>query len=97
MYIQKVISRKNTFVGVLKVKDEISRIRIQWSEARIHGSETYQKVTTDHNNGLGNPLMIIVAPTIAVQLNCLFPSKEGFTGEENRIYHQIYQTIEQLV
>jgi hypothetical protein len=43
MYLQKVI----IFVGVLKIKDEkkISRIWIHWSEARIHGSGSDQKVS----------------------------------------------------
>jgi hypothetical protein len=45
MYLEKEIRRKNSFfVGVLKVKDENSRIwsrirrRIHWSEARVRGS-----------------------------------------------------------
>ncbi len=43
MYLQKVISRKTFFtnlffVGILKVKDESSRIRIHYSEAWIRGS-----------------------------------------------------------
>jgi hypothetical protein len=53
--------------------------------------------TTNYSTGHGNPLMIIAGPTIAVQFNCIFPSKVSFTEEENRIYHQIYQTIEQMV
>jgi hypothetical protein len=42
MYIQKVKSRKN-LVGILKVKDENSRIRIHWSEARTRGSRSVPK------------------------------------------------------
>jgi hypothetical protein len=43
MHLQKVISRKNcvkklVFAGILKVNDENSRIRIQYSEAWIRGS-----------------------------------------------------------
>jgi hypothetical protein len=49
MYLQKVISRKQFFVDVLKVKDENSGIRIHWSEVRIRGSGSvgtgYQNVT----------------------------------------------------
>jgi hypothetical protein len=47
LYLQKVISRKTrkkiVFVGVLKVNDENSRIRIHWSEARIRGSGSVPK------------------------------------------------------
>jgi hypothetical protein len=45
MYLQKVISRKQFFVGVLKFKDENSRIRIRihWSEVRIRGSRSVTK------------------------------------------------------
>jgi hypothetical protein len=46
MYLQNVISRnKYFFIGILKVKDENSRIRIYLSEERIPDPDPYQNVT----------------------------------------------------
>jgi hypothetical protein len=51
MYLPKVISRKkfekdSFFVGVLKVQDENSMIRIRGSVPKCHGSTTLSKCKT---------------------------------------------------
>jgi hypothetical protein len=51
MYLQKLMSKKKLdnffFVGVLKVTDEKSRIRIGLSEVRIPGSRSVPKCQAD--------------------------------------------------
>ncbi len=61
MYLQKVISKKYIFVGILKVKDENRiRIRIHWTEARIRG---YGSVTKRH----GTTTLSLMAATYACE------------------------------
>jgi hypothetical protein len=52
MYLQKVIIRKQFFVGVLQVKDENSGIRIHWSEVRDPLIRIRTKMSRIHNTNI---------------------------------------------
>jgi hypothetical protein len=79
MYLQKVISRKlrknSFFVGVLKVKDEKSRIqsrtririRIHWSDAWNRGCTDHGSTTLDRDKGGAVLLLTKVEPNSLFQ------------------------------